>query len=448
MKKIISLGMSILICLLLCIVLCSCEKNESSSVELKDGKAKSSPIEDFTYEFKDGEAIITGYIGTDMEIVVPDTIKERPVTCIGYNEEDRKGAFEGYDMTSIVIPKGVERINDCAFEDCKMLERISLPESLQGFYIENESKSAAVALADTAWYKNQADGILYLDNILIGVKGKNLDTDIVEIRNGTKIILANAFVQEDNILSVNIPNSVKYIGDKAFYGCDKLEKINIPEDAILGVKVLDGLGNMPGYIVSTTVSDLKSEEFAFSLINDNELMITEYLGNKKDVVIPETFNSYKVTVISHSVFQGENITSVKMPDTIKEIRDYAFAGNKNLTSVTLSKKLKVIGVNAFWNCKNLTQIDLPESIEKVGVYAFSDSGLTSVSIPESSTFVTLNDYTFFQCLNLEEVTIPATMTKISDNAFSECPDSITINAPSGSYAEKYADRHKFDFNAD
>lgn len=111
MKKIITIILSILLILILCLSLCSC----SQSV---------SPIEDFEYEFNDGTVTITGYTGTDLEIVIPDTIEERPVTVIG------KHAFSEYDMTSIVLPDTVTAIEYGAFDYCKLLEKIDIPDSV------------------------------------------------------------------------------------------------------------------------------------------------------------------------------------------------------------------------------------------------------------------------------------------------------------------------------
>lgn len=199
----------------------------------------------------------------------------------------------------------------------------------------------------------------------------------------------------------------------------------------------------PGYVVATTEPDLKNDEFGFFIINQNELMITQYLGSDKDVVIPDSYDGYQITVIGHSVFQNKDITSVEMPDTIKEIQDYSFASNRNLTSVKLSQKLQVIGTNAFWNCRNLSAIELPSSLKEVGVYAFSAAGLKSVTIPESSTYVKIDEYTFYQCQELTEVILPATMTNIADNAFADCPNAITIKAPSGSYGLNYAKTNNF-----
>lgn len=201
--------------------------------------------------------------------------------------------------------------------------------------------------------------------------------------------------------------------------------------------------SQPGYVVPATEPDLKNEDFGFFILNQNELMITEYLGSGKDITIPETFNNYTVTVIGHSVFNNKGIKSVTMPDTIKEIQDYAFSSNRDLTSVKLSNKLEVIGTNAFFNCRNLKSIELPASIKSVDVYAFSAAGFESVTIPESTTFTTLDQFVFYQCQNLKEVVLPATITNIAENAFSDCPNEITIKAPKGSYGLSYAKENNF-----
>lgn len=236
MKKFLSLILIIILC---------CSFSACSS-------PASSPIEDFEYELKDGEATIIGYTGTDLEIVVPDTIEGRPVIYIGYNEDEKKGTFEGYDMTSVVIPDGVKFISEYAFKDCKMLENISLPDTLKGFYYNEKSKyptSAISGLEYTKWYQNQSDGIMYIDNVCLGTKG-DLNTNEVEIKNGTATILGYAFDHQDNITNVIIPNSVKYIGENAFQGCDLLKELNVPDGVVVDGRIFEGIIN--GKIVQET----------------------------------------------------------------------------------------------------------------------------------------------------------------------------------------------------
>lgn len=189
MKKIVSF----VLIGILCVSLCSC------------GKPASSPVEDFEYEFNDGEVEITGYIGTDLEIVVPDTIEDRPVTTIGDE------AFLGYDMTSIVLPEGIREIESKrAFNGCEMLENISLPESMQS--VPNE------CFNDTKWYDNQPDGVLYIDDLAIGIKGDmpdeitfNSDTKAIVGGLYGKRIITNDREGGENLTDIYIPESVTYI---------------------------------------------------------------------------------------------------------------------------------------------------------------------------------------------------------------------------------------------
>lgn len=201
----------------------------------------------------------------------------------------------------------------------------------------------------------------------------------------------------------------------------------------------------PGYRVTPTEPDITNDEFGFFILNKNEVMITKYTGSDKDVKIPESYENYKVTVLGRSLFNGKDVTSVEIPDTVKEIQDYAFSSNRSLKSVKLPKNLETIGTNAFFNCASLESIELPASLKEIGVYAFSAAGLKSVTIPESKTLTKLDQYVFFQCQELTEVTLPATVTSIAENTFADCPNKITINAPKGSYAINYAKTNKFDF---
>ena len=179
-----------------------------------------------------------------------------------------------------------------------------------------------------------------------------------------------------------------------------------------GCGCTDNTDNKPGYVVPTTVPDLKSDDFGFFIINDNQLMITEYLGTNKDVVIPETFNNYTVTTIGSSVFNSKDITSVEMPDSITEIKDYAFSSNRNLKSVKLSKNLETLGTNVFFNCRSLESIELPTTLTDIAGTAFmSSKNITSVKckavVPPTTTDNAFADFAATATLYVLEESIPA-----------------------------------------
>ena len=214
--------------------------------------------------------------------------------------------------------------------------------------------------------------------------------------------------------------------------------------ALSGCGCSDSKKQEPGYTVAVTEPDLKNDEFGFYVINQNELMVTAYFGDGKDVVIPDTFEGKSVSIIGHSVFNRAGLTSVEIPDTVTEVQDYAFAFNSDLKSVKLSKNLKVMGTNVFFSCRALESIELPATLKKIGPYAFSASGIKSVEIPQSDTLTSLGQYVFYQCPNLTEVTLPATVTNIADDTFDDCPNPIKFKAPTGSYGLSYAKSHGFE----
>ena len=170
-------------------------------------------------------------------------------------------------------------------------------------------------------------------------------------------------------------------------------------------------------------------------------MLTRYYGKGGKVEIPAEFQGYKISIIGHSVFNARDVEEVVIPDSVTEIQDYAFSGNKKLKSATLSKNLKVLGINAFFNCQALQSIELPATLKEIGSYAFCATGLTKVTIPESNTLSELPQFCFFQCASLKEVTIPVTITKIPKDCFKECPQDMVIKAYSGSYALSYAQKY-------
>lgn len=88
------------------------------------GDGSQVPTEGIQYEIQGNTATVTGYAGTDDKLVIAATYQGKPVTAIG------KEALKGGTFTEAVIPAGVTSIGEAAFEDCKALERIEIPETV------------------------------------------------------------------------------------------------------------------------------------------------------------------------------------------------------------------------------------------------------------------------------------------------------------------------------
>ena len=75
------------------------------------------------------------------------------------------------------------------------------------------------------------------------------------------------------------------------------------------------------------------------------------------------------------------------------INYYAFWGCSGLTSITIPSSVTFIWDSAFDGCSELTSITIPESVKSIGNKAFKDcSSLTSITIPSSLTDIGVNSF--------------------------------------------------------
>ena len=127
-------------------------------------------------------------------------------------------------------------------------------------------------------------------------------------------------------------------------------------------------------------------------------------------------------------FFDSNIKSIKLPNSVTNIGNYAFAECRSLTSVTIPNSVTNIGEGVFNACSSLTSVTIPNSVTSIGGTAFGFcSNLTSVTIPNSVESIGYR--AFWECSSLTSVTIPNSVTIIENYAFSGCTSltSITLN---------------------
>lgn len=122
----------------------------------------------------------------------------------------------------------------------------------------------------------------------------------------------------------------------------------------------------------------------------------------------------KVVVPASFTYKGRTFTVVG-------VADKAFSGSDSLTSVTLPNTIKDLPSNVFQYCSLLTHVDLPDSLTKIpsGCFFYCKS-LEKVSIPDS---VTVIDYSaFYGCSSFgPEFTVRSNMTLLGDQALGGCP---------------------------
>ena len=122
----------------------------------------------------------------------------------------------------------------------------------------------------------------------------------------------------------------------------------------------------------------------------------------------------KVVVPASFTYKGRTFTVVG-------VADKAFSGSDSLTSVSLPNTIKELPSDVFNNCSLLTNVDLPDSIREIPWNCFEDcKSLENVSIPDSVTVI--NGGAFQGCSSFgPEFTVKSNMTYVGMYSFSNCP---------------------------
>ena len=414
-------------------------------------------------------------------LIIPDS-----VTLVGDH------AFESCSsLTEVTIGKSVKSIERNAFASCSNLEKvycqlISPPALGVSAFYNNASnlriyvpytsiddyihiwgvdykdilvaydfdKNEIVQQNNEIWYTatrkiepyktrafstNASYGTEYVSNEWNSETGKG----VMKFNGNLTSIADEAFCDCRNLISITLPNSITWVGNKVFYGCTSLTHF-YGKHASSDNRCLIINGSLKA-VAPAGIAEL-----------------TEY-------TIPDG-----VTSIGDSTFSTcTSLTSVTIPDSVTSIGKYAFEYCRKLTSITIPEKVSSIGRNAFGNCDALSKVNITnlsawckivfDCIEKqsnsVSFYLATNplyyadlyidgSKITDLIIPtditeiKNSTFmgcssltnVQLHDgitsigyYAFGNCTSLTSITIPKSVVKMAEYCFEDCNNLKTIN---------------------
>ena len=493
------------------------------------------------YIADDGE---TAYVGSSSEatgdITILDKItvdgKDYPVTVI----DDY--ALYGTSLTSVVIPNSVLRIEAYAFYYCEQLLTVTIgsgmtyigydafycspnvedvymyadPEALEwneGGCDDFRTDGTTVChVADAAPWKAKFSGsvnLLFRDPHTIPLSSSYNEVTRTLTISGTENIPNYSDLRRrpwhdyvDKIEKVVIQEGVTSIGQFAFCGCRSLTSVSIPSSVYsIEYGAFESCHSLPSINIPATVSSFSPWAFNYC----DKLMAINFASDHPEYktidgnVYTKTggtlirFASGKSTfdIKSDVEYIGEaavsycnNLTSVTIPSSVKEILSNAFEGC-NLKKVNMSEGLGEINDGAFSYCQELTEVTIPNSVvtadntpfygcSKIKVanigtglqyftpYMFMDceslqniyvakdnpniksvggivlskdgkslelfpSGRTSAVIPEGVTEIKDNCFNGNQVL--KSVTLPNSLEIIGENAFADCDNLSSITIP-------------------
>ena len=358
-------------------------------------------------------------------------------------------------VTDVVLRESTQGIAFQAFTYCHNLKTISIPSGVSNVTKHMFSDSSQVFVEDK--------GIIYVDRWVVG--GDRTASEIV-LRDDTVGIGSEAFLQNDNIVSVVIPDSVMHIGPGVFSGCEKLTFIKIGNGVTsICNHAFSGCRNLSSVVIGSNVTSIGDRAFAnchnLTSINIpdsvtsigegafcncdsltsitipagvteikegaflgchglNEIQISE--GNQHYVVLDDMLFTKDMSVL---IWCSHRKNTVAVPDGVTRIGNYAFFAMVNLTSVTLPDSVTSMGDSVFDNCHNLTSVIIPDGVTSIGDSSFNwCEKMTSIIIPNGVT--SIGERAFSNCIKLTSVIIPSNVTNIDRSAFVDCSSLTDI----------------------
>jgi hypothetical protein len=372
----------------------------------------------FAYTLDSGGASYTlsGYSGSDSNVVIPMYHEGLPIKAIGSN------AFLGSTIvTKVTIPSFVTNIGASAFQGCQSLSEVA--------FAANSSLTTISTLAF------QSTGLTH-------------------------------FV---------VPSKVTTIGTDAFGLCRALTSFSIPAATInLGATMLRGDTAMSAITIDSENSNFVTDGKA--IYDHTMATLVLYANNGTSYDIPSSVNS----INNDAFIAYSNLKTITIPASVVVIGSHAFGGCLGLTSLTIASgsKLKIIAGSAFHRCSSLTSFNLPASVTTMGsdfsgcvslssltvdaantaysadgralynkdkttLLAYGSSG-TSFEVP--STVTTISSHAFGEFTTLSSLSIPASVTSIANNALYGCTGLSNLGIAAGN--PNYTSDGKALFNKD
>lgn len=385
------------------------------------------------FDIYDDHAVVTGFGETApipvYSVIIPETAEGVPVTEIGdYAAANRMGAAP-INLSDVVLPSGLKKIGKGAFQDLS-LESIDLPETLEEIgedaFSDNYLKELYIP-GSVRKIGSNAFGKNFINKIEISEKNNNFICEDGFLLSSDKKILYLALTNGDK-KEITVPDTVKTIGSYAFSN-SLANKIILPEgveeigeyafnassylNKIKYVNIPSSVKKIGESAVSGDIDEIAFDESNTSLKFENGILYS--LSEKRVIAATEKSDLTEFSVhdgieaIDPAAFRFSSIEKIVFPDSLKKIGADAFLSS-SLTDFNIPENLEYIGDHAFENCPCAEKIILPDSLTYLGESAFrSCKNLKEVRISENLTGIKSNT---FLGTSITELSVPESVESL------------------------------------
>jgi hypothetical protein len=226
-------------------------------------------------------------------------------------------------------------------------------------------------------------------------------------------IAARAF-QEKSLETVQLPNTIVFIGEYAF-AWNQISELEISNSLTeIGERVFHS-NKLTSVSIPNSVLTLGTGAFSENEINNitfssnlNTIGIEAFCNNSLETVnVP-----CPVTTVAKGAFSSNDLTEVTLPEGLVRIGEAAFFLNK-ITSVNIPESITCIEKQAFTH-NNLTSIEIPALVDTIGMAAFYNNKITNLDLPEGLKSI---ERSAFAHNELATITIPTSVVNIEGAVF-------------------------------
>ena len=252
---------------------------------------------------------------------------------------------------------------------------------------------------------------------------------------------------------ITVPDSVRWmgktyvvssVGDSAFFGSEKLQKVSLPStlksigdrafslSGVRSVDMNDGveyLGNgvfafcnsLHAITVPQSVKTIGEYVFASSSLQSLTVnchsIESEFVFNGIKTLKEVTIGK-NVKYIPENIFAGcDSITTLYF--NAEDFTGYSpFKGLQSLEKAVIGNGVKTVCDNFIADCKNVTEVMIPNSVVTLKQSAFSGSGIKKAVIPQS--IKEIGSAVFENCMQLREAELPSGLGVIVEYMFNNC----------------------------